>query len=39
MNDSIFTVLPLLQVGPADLTLPPTQPLDITSLMLEEKES
>ncbi|SEB78435.1 hypothetical protein SAMN04489807_2034 [Microbacterium hydrocarbonoxydans] len=39
MNDSIFAVLPSLQVGPADLTLPPTQPIDITVLMLEEKES
>lgn len=39
MNDSIFTVLSPLQVGPADLALPPTQPIDITALMHEEKES
>lgn len=39
MNDSIFAVLTPLQVGPADLALPPTQPIDITALILEESES
>lgn len=39
MNDSIFAVLPPLQVDPADLALPPTQPIDITALILEEKET
>ncbi|GAA1243492.1 hypothetical protein JOF42_002222 [Microbacterium phyllosphaerae] len=39
MNNSIFAVLPPLQVGPADLALPPTRPIDITALKREEKES
>lgn len=39
MSDSIFAVHPPLPVGPADLALPPTQPIDITALILEEEKS
>lgn len=39
MSESIFAVHPPLQVGPADLVLPPTQPIDITALILEEERS
>lgn len=39
MNDSIFAVRPPLNIGPADLVLPPTQPIDITNLIDEEKGS
>lgn len=36
MNDSIFTIRPPHSVGPADLQLPPTQPIDITDLIRAE---
>lgn len=36
MNDSIFSIRPQLAVGPADLHLPPTQPIDITDLIAAE---
>lgn len=36
MNDSIFSIRPHLVVGPADLQLPPTQPIDLTDLIRAE---
>lgn len=36
MNDTSFVIRPPLPVGPADLQLPPTQPIDITDLIRVE---
>ncbi len=36
MNDTSFVIRPLPPVGPADLQLPPTQPIDLTELIQME---
>lgn len=38
MNDTSFVIRPPLPVSPADVHLPPTQPIDITDLIPTEAE-